>query len=121
MTRNNGNILETLYAPLRYLFGYGLHVSHCAYPELSYSNHAPLFVIVVLGVVFGVIISTLSRGDGTVDLVFVGGRLQGCGYLPLLSLPCVVVAAVVSLWLLLLLLPPLPPYESSQYHHPNIR
>ena len=63
-------------------------MSHCAYQELKYSHHAPLFVIVVLGVVFGLSSSsTLSVGDGAVDLIVVEGVLQGCGPLPLLSLP----------------------------------
>ena len=81
-------------------------MSHFAHPELGYSHHVPLFVIIVLGVVFGVSSSTLSRGDDAVDLIIVRGRLQGCGPLPLLSLPRVVVAATVSLLPLLLCLAP---------------
>ena len=50
---------------------------------------------------------TLLGGDGAVDLVVVGGVLQGCGPLPLLYLPRAVVAVVVvSLRPLLLLLSP---------------
>ena len=80
---------------------------HCAYPELRYSHHAPLFIIVILGVVFGVSSnSNLSGGDGAVYLVVVEGILQGCVPLPLLSLPCIAVTAVVSLRPLLLLLAP---------------
>ena len=57
--------------------------------------HAPLFVIVVL-VGFGVSSSsTLSREDGTVDLVNVGVVLRVCGPLPLLSLPHIVVVVAV--------------------------
>ena len=83
-------------------------MSHCAYPYLRYSHHAPLFAIVVLGVVFDVNSSSnLSGGDGAVDHVVVGGVLQGFFPLPLLSLSCIFVAAVVvSLRLLLLLLAP---------------
>ena len=82
-------------------------MSHCAYPELRYPHHAPLFVIVVLGVIFGVSSSTLSRGNGGVDLVVVGGVLQVCSPLPLLSLPRFAVAAVVvCLRPLLLLIAP---------------
>ena len=82
-------------------------MSHCAYPELSYSRHVPPFIIVVLGGVFGVrSSSTLSGGDGVVDLVIVEGFLQGCGPLPLLSLSRIVVATAVSLRPLLLLLAP---------------
>ena len=82
-------------------------MSHYAYPELRYSHHAPIFIIPILGG-FGVISSsTLSGGDGAVDLVVVRGFLQGCVPLPLLSLPCVVGAAVVvSLRPLLLILAP---------------
>ena len=52
-------------------------MSHCAYPELRYSHHAPLFVIIVPGG-FGVSnSSTLSGGDGAIDIILVGGVLQG--------------------------------------------
>ena len=71
-------------------------MSHCAYPELRYSHRAPLFVTVFLGG-FGVSSSsssTLYGGNGAVDIVIVGGVLQGCSPLPLLSLPCIIVAAV---------------------------
>ena len=62
---------------------------------MNYSHLAPLFVIFVLGG-FGVSSSsTLFVGNGTIYLVFIGGVLQVCGPLPLLSLPRVVVAAVV--------------------------
>ena len=89
---------ETFYAPLCYYFGYGLCVSHCAYPELRYSHNATLFVIVVLGGFSVISSSNLSGGDGSVDLVFVGGVLQGCSPLLFLFLPRVfVVAVVVSL------------------------
>ena len=82
-------------------------MSHCSYTELSYSHYTPLFVIFILGVVFGVSSSsTLYRGNGAVDVVLVKGVLQGCGTLPLLSLPRVAVAAVVSLRTLLLLFAP---------------
>ena len=82
-------------------------MSHCAYPELTYSYHANLFLIVILGVIFGVISSSiLSGGDVAVDIVVAKSVLQVYGPLPLLSLPCVVVAAVVSLRPLVLLLAP---------------
>ena len=65
----------------------------------------PLFVIIVLGG-FGVSSSsTLSGGNGAVDLVVVGCVFQGCGPLPLLPLSRVA-AAIVSLRPLLLLLTP---------------
>ena len=75
--------------------------------KLRYSHHVPLFVIVVLGVVFGVIsISNLFGDNGAADLVVDEGVLQGCEPLPILSLPRVVVTNVVSLRPLLLLLAP---------------